>query len=572
MSFTSKYKLPYTLLFWVVNKKDPNPGIAIIRWDGTSAEVIESSSKGHLIKFAGKQCYVKSDGVENPLIQCMIMGNGKLERGGFGLITIGQFNNQSPHINNWFQAVEFNAPGPVGEVKFPENPSPLPGLLDHLKAVPLLIGAFDGFLKEEKREIMGENWLCSSYKDIHQGVIGAQGGIMPRALFYWQMEHPRVSDQWLFAQLDCHFSILGLDRRFPSTREGLIKMATHIVMAIVTPVGLYNYQRDRVVMQGGGQLEYEHFSKTIALHFQTGDCEDFAWVNAALLNRLQRRATVPVVTDLTGEEVEFLNTCTRVMDFYMVTNCLCQATAPELSNEMAQGILQIHEAPFTYKYAKELAGKMGAWHMTCILYPKKEFFRMVGKKPVFRRENEIYKNWDLPRLYGEGTTLIYPNPDENLEDQLPEILDLVMGKDKDETCSVCPAADNLQEDTCIYGNVLEVMTDYFVTHGQEPFSTMFIMGTKEVAGVPDSSFRDSKDQFILKPLGNLRGVDTTILEQECPFPIFHREMRDYRQQKLVMMKHKFSSMFGWYYTTKNTGIPYAALPGIFMRPVEPRKR
>ena len=537
LTLDEKYVGPFWVLLWIPSTRDKAAGSCLFMWDRQKAKLLESDLGGVPITFLGEKAYIKVGPVpEAPILQVAIYGHAPQRGGGTGPITVGQFNNLSEDVVNSFFQVEFGKRMVVGTVKFQSNKKGVESVMGALMKCMTLSNEFAGYLFGEQSLIENETWLLPSFRGVHQPVIGCQAGVMPRALFYYSMQHPRVTDRWLFAQLDTYFEITKCQRTFPTSQAELTQVMTTIVMGLATYTGQFKYQPDQIYIKTNGQtslLEFEHFSKTV-FRFKAGDCEDLGWGNGALLTALQRRK----IGSNREEWGEFLDMCTRVMDFYIVTNCLCQATKPELSYKNGGDLLNLHLAKFSPWLAQSDEKKMQAWHMTCILYPKREFLAMLDIpeariKEHYRGENRGFMHWNLPRMYAEGTALIYPNPEKHLN---PDNIQTFLTDCGDgETCCVLPAADNLQEDTCIYGGMLQLMTDYFIHRGENPHSTLFMVrvlvnGVYEV-GVPERCYSFDKDLYKLEALGDISKEDLHALEQEPPFEELDIDLPDYYKRK-----------------------------------------
>jgi hypothetical protein len=358
--------------------------------------------------------------------------------------------------------------------------------------------------------------ISSVLEKVDQQLIAYNGGVMPRAFFYLEMDHPGITDEWLFAQLATYATLRGGWRRNINTiikeEEKYNQMIVTIILALTCYVGAtFKYQPDAVLLKTGETLTFEHFNK-LALFFKAGDCEELAWVNSIILTRLQRREVGQTGKNkLTKGENEFLDHCTKMMDLYVVTNVLCNATAPELSGSGSScgrnNLLQLQMTPSSLEEDKNIAQLLPVWHMTCILIPKHHFLKACGIKEdqhnkYYRwpKETQKIQHFARGRLYAEGTTLVYPNPTDIFSDSLN--LSQFMNIDRTKLqCCVLPTANNVKGDTCIYGVELQVMTDFFSHRGDDGGEmnkeTIFIVETGEgQAGVGEFHTYDPTTKLV----------------------------------------------------------------------------
>jgi hypothetical protein len=539
------------------------PNIATFSWDGEKVTPIINPGGSFKVEAKGEKFEVHAPSCKTKL-NILIFGPSPQRGGGMGWLTIAQGDNKSPLYRNSYLAL---AIGPDAGINKFGSTGFLGGLVEAVLALPRL---WASFLGAERAIVEKEEFIDPGLKNVHQYLIGCTAGVMPRDLFYLDMDHPQISDRWLYAQLDTYFLFRGKrDLKFPTTPEELKQYMVLIILALGVYISTFKYQPDRVLTQGRQLMEYEHFSKLV-LFFKAGDCEDLAWAFACLLNRLQRRAIQNKQNGLSDAENLFLDQCTKVMDHYVVTNCLVQATAPEASAGVKTGILHLALQGFKdYPVERELLLKMHTWHMTCMVYPKSLFLRMNNielEKKWYSHNFKPELEKGLVQLYAEGTAPIYPDPTFKFPPQEQiEIQDFVSEDQPGHECCLLPSANNLDTDTCIYGAWLEVMTDFFIDKEMGPQSTIFLVryGPDNLAGCMEFHFPSDHDKFKLHPIPlKLPSNYRDVLDAEPPLPPIDLNIQDYRTKR----PSQSENLPFFFYFTNNQGDPtWPSIPQVHYR-------
>jgi hypothetical protein len=583
---TIEFKKPWLFCFYTPGHKDhPHRTIGMIQLseDGRLTPYKSDPNGNYRVKWGPVEVTFK--GIPGARINILVSGRARQRGGGEGWITIGCASSQYPQILNSYLQIQFGKPAPVqvGELVFRESPQVETGVLGALLQLTDMIN-YTSILSKHH-----EIFLGSVLSNVDQELIGSPIGVMPRALFYYDLDNKGITDAWLYAQLDSYFRVKGLNRTW-STEAEFKSMATNIVAALCVFVNRFKYQPD-VIITSQGAIEMEHFCK-MALEFQCGDCEELGWVNSMILTRLQRRVKgMANGGQLSQEEITFLDTCTDIMDFYIPVNVLCHARAPELreiiGSQSSTMVERIGPQDWSEEADKVILKEFETWHMTCIVYPKKWYLKHVVDPPIqypdefFRQASSSLQHkvnkFHLDRLYAEGTASIYPDPNDQLEIPLVDLGQFVNADNTSTNFDACllPSANNVSVDRYIYGVVLQHMTDFFRYHSDHVREArdhdaliFWIQNANSKVGVPEIEFEKNHAGVKIKPQLRVKDIDPSLLEalnQEPPLPSLTVDMHQYRIDAMALDDVKiYNPVFWGYFTTSDTAMKWPAIPGWYI--------
>jgi hypothetical protein len=573
-TFSQKYSPPYRFMIYGEKTGD----VAMFDLDEMGRiKIVRTKEKGEVeIKLWDKKI-VRVDKSPTGKYRIIIYGKAPQRGGGFGFITIGQLSSWDFHIRNPYLDLQFGNDDTRNDVDLLPVVETGIKLLDILNIIPVV------FWKQTylpKLEIHKVKYLEEELSYVDERIIGCPGGTMPRALFYYDMNYPVMSDRWLYALIKSYHVVRNKERKrikYPKTQEEYDDLMVTIVAGLISYVGRFKYQPDTVILDtktDGGQnvaIQYEHFSKSV-FWFKAGDCEDLAWANSMILTKLQRRKTENALNGLTHDENMELDICTRLMDNYVITNVLCKAQAPELKtgdHVTTEHGLKIQEFEGEAEEIRILKS-MSPWHMTCILYPKQEYLHCLGiqdTEPYFSDKSRF----KIGKLYAEGTTSIYPDPEKILSISTKNLVQFTKEDNAELHVDSCllPVANNNPGSSCIFGVMLQHMNDFFIYYRDQKgveiprgyYSTIFWVKHNGKVGFSENH---PGMKFQLEPQLDLtNNVDKEPLDAEMPLPELDININRFRQEltefeKRVKEAGNYDKDFFGYFV-KQGGIPY---PGI----------
>ncbi len=400
----------------------------------------------------------------------------------------GQSNLRNAFIELAYHTASFinTTIGTVNCTGVVDLPYPIHTPLEHLLPTSVI-----QFVNTDTKDVRGlAKYLDYTVSRVHEPLIGTHRGWLPREFFYLNLKKKlRITEDWLMCQLLFAFKLRRIDI-YSITKESFVDVNEkpalweEVVSAIILSVSMFitrmQYQLDQITTSSKSSRNFEQFCDLV-FSLGRGDCEDFSWMFLAVLTKLQDRK-------LNGNKV--LDICTLIMDHYIITNCLVQASAPEMRSKAATTTDSCLKCFKTINDEKRQQAHVNCFHMTCIIYPKWAFLQMVcsGLNHELYYQNkhatisfnpkEYYKHNIIPewttqiqsmeRHFGEGTATLYSRPDHQVLTTSEEDLNMISMMDqnwveeKDIDLFGCLVNNNYPYASVMYWDVIQIATPFFI--------------------------------------------------------------------------------------------------------------
>lgn len=303
-----------------------------------------------------------------------------------------------------------------------------------------------------------------SFDRISHPWIAVHCGAVPRDLYYWKGIN--VSNEFLEGILQIGF--IGCDLK--SLKGDITGVAERVVFSLTHFVNVtVDYQPDMVYSRKGIK-SFEYFSKGLLGFAGKADCEDLAWYMSSLLESIQTSKP---------KKDTILSLAHEALQEYIPASAIVQGTAPEFRKSRYN--LCFKPIPFESETKdQELQGLMHIFHVTCFLFPKREFLECVNRgqplsgQPIVKIP--VVGKTGLHRLYCEPTACVGEDPEERL---LSELEEAFISPD-DPLC--VPVGWQSPDATLIYGALVEVITNWFIREKTGPQCITFLAALQTTNG------------------------------------------------------------------------------------------
>lgn len=342
------------------------------------------------------------------------------------------------------------------------------------------------------------HYIFDDNEKIEETWIGRHYGVVPRSFFYHDIRHKfRCSPRYIEFVLRQGFFLrrispavnglpdfespmkmqnLNLASDYEQQPLWLNDVVSAIIFSITVVVTRFSYQADEETLSNGHVRSFEYFNDHLTMLTGSGDCEDLQWFIHAFLQTLQHLA------DEIIQKVPLLHFACKVLDLYVVTAALVQASRPEFSfsKSPAQASGKFtDDAIAEIDEQTELAVEKSQqfYHETTIVVPKAWFLSHVCQEVLkdvhiqcrMKHYSRFHKednrdDWvlnDLSPHIAEGTASIYDGPNRVLstDPSTPKIIEqnarqglepLIMLTNKN-----CSGASKM------YATVIDMATEFF---------------------------------------------------------------------------------------------------------------
>ena len=346
----------------------------------------------------------------------------------------------------------------------------------------------------DKENELLHNTLFSkeTFQRVRHKDVAIHSGRIIRDMYYYNFMPINATDDFLEAILEVGFALFSkYDKNIDFFQDdNILENAICSIIFSVTHwvVNKVDYQPDQIpaIDSHGRQiiLDYEIFSLSQALYFETGDCEDLAFYVSSILLFIKNYTDGSsggssgggfgtTIGGTTGKgrgsgsgttDESLLKRSSKVLKNFVITNAVLQATSPECSGLVMLGRKDIKKedklkTECLLKLDQEEEETYKVYHVTCFLIANGYFKQMIGEKPS-NKEIEFSKKH---RIYiAEGTACCYPNPfaKEIINDNDIKMIDYV--KKSTIVMDVCctPIMYNSDKTNELFGGVAEIITDY----------------------------------------------------------------------------------------------------------------
>ena len=320
------------------------------------------------------------------------------------------------------------------------------------------------------------DYLMPSANEVSVASVGRVMGTIPREAFYLEPEKRIRLDIVKFLEVyDVVYTQVFTDELWARGGGDLFRCLYAVVFTCAIFTNRYTYTPDKVA-----GVTFEMFSDMAPLK-RTGDCEDLAFINYAMLMWLKRIHEERKIQST--ELKKHYRTIKDVLLHYVPCCILLTARSKAAGDKFPVATLRlIKDSDGRPGYAikenynpnnpMEAQYEQNAqfYHSTCVLLPYNFFHEKLDFSDFDERYKPPMQNLlgieDIPPLFCDGTGLMFPDIFHKIWDEQPEMESTTAAFNKElflkKNCKIHymrPFAMNKKN--CIYLNAINILTDEF---------------------------------------------------------------------------------------------------------------